>query len=245
MRFTSPLIRGSFLAREKRFTIHVRLDDGREVAAHTNNTGRMRGCLAPHCPIWLSAAANPARKLPWTLELVETTDETGPGIAAGVLVGVNTARANDLAVEAIGGGMVPGLDPTWQLRREVPYGRQGSRADILLTGPDNRRAWVEVKNVSLVENGHARFPDAPTARGRKHLEELATMVAAGDRAVLLFCVQRGDADSAGPADDIDPDYGVLLRSAMAVGVEVHALGMDVDTAGIVPARLLQVIVANR
>ena len=245
MRFTTPLVRGTFLAREKRFTVHARLDDGREVAAHTNNTGRMRGCLAPACPLWLSAAANPARKLPWTLELVETTADTGPGIEPGVLVGVNTVRANDLAVEAMVAGLVPGLDPAWDLQREVPYGRQGSRADILLTGPDGRRTWVEVKNVSLVEDGHARFPDAPTARGRKHLEELEAMVAAGDRAALLFCVQRGDAGSAGPADDIDPSYGSLLRRVAAAGVAVHAVGMEVTPAGIDPARLLPVDLERR
>ena len=241
MQFTTPLVPGTFLAREKRFTIHARLQDGREVAAHTNNTGRMRGCLAPACPLWLAAAANPARKLPWTLELVETTADTGPGIAPGVLVGVNTTRANHLAVEAMGAGLVPGLDPAWDLRREVPYGRQGSRADLLLTGPDGRRTWVEVKNVSLVEDGHARFPDAPTSRGRKHLEELEAMVAAGDRAVLLFCVQRGDAASAGPADDIDPAYGALLRRVAATGVAVHAVGMDVSPEGIEPVRRLPVL----
>ena len=240
MRFTTPLVRGTFLAREKRFTVHARLDDGRQVAVHTNNTGRMRGCLAPACPLWLAAAANPARKLPWTLELVETTADTGPGIDPGVLVGVNTARANDLAVEAMVAGLIPGLDPAWDLRREVPYGRQGSRADILLTGPDGRRTWVEVKNVSLVEDGHARFPDASTARGRKHLEELETMVATGDRAVLLFCVQRDDADSAGPADDIDPAYGALLRRVATAGVAVHAVGMDVTLQGIRPVRRLTV-----
>ncbi len=245
MRFTTPLVRGTFLSREKRFTIHARLDDGRRVAAHTNNTGRMRGCLAPGCPVWLSPAANPLRKLKWTLELVETTSDTGPGIAPGVLVGVNTALANALAAEAITAGLIPGLNGDADLRREVPYGQQGSRADILLTGPDGRRTWVEVKNVSLVEDGHARFPDAPTARGRKHLEELEAMVVAGDRAALLFCVQRGDAGSAGPADDIDPAYGSLLRRVAAAGVEVHAVGMEMTPEGIDPARLLPVDLEHR
>lgn len=238
MRFPRPLVRGRFLGREKRFTIHAELDDGRTVAAHTNNTGSMRGTLAPDAPLWLSPAANPDRKLAWTLELVETTAATGPGIAPGVLVGVNTALANRLAAEAVALGLVPGLAGAGEPRREAPYGTRGSRIDLLYEPPDAAPCWVEVKNVSLVEDGHARFPDSPTERGRKHLEELIDLAAAGARAALLFCVQRGDADSVGPADDIDPAYGDLLRRAVAAGVAVHGVGMEVTPAGITPVRRL-------
>jgi len=238
VRFPRPLVRGRFLAREKRFLVHVRLDDGRTVTAHTNNTGRMRGALAPDAPVWLSPAEGPHRKLPWTLELVETTAATGPGIAPGVLVGVNTALANRLAAEAAAAGLVPGLADAGQPRREVRYGSRGSRIDLLFTPAGAAPAWVEVKNVSLVQDGHARFPDAPSARGRKHLEELADVAAAGDRAVLVFCVQRNDADTVGPADDIDPAYGALLRRAVAAGVAVCGVGMEVSPEGIVPARRL-------
>jgi sugar fermentation stimulation protein A len=106
--------------------------------------------------------------------------------------------------------------------------------DILLTR-DKRRLRVEVKNVSLVEKGHARFPDAPTARGRKHLRELEEMAASGDRAALVFCCQRADASTLGPADDIDPEYGRLLRRAAAAGVELVGLTARVNPQGIVPA----------
>jgi sugar fermentation stimulation protein A len=239
VRFERSLVRARFLGREKRFTIHAALDDGRTVAAHTNNTGSMRGALAPDAPLWLSPAANPARKLAWTLELVVTTGRTGPGIAPGVLVGVNTALANRLAAEAVAAGLVPGLEDAGPPRREVPYGSRGSRIDLLYEPPGAAPCWVEVKNVSLVENGHARFPDSPTERGRKHLEELTDLAAAGARAALLFCVQRGDAATVGPADDIDPAYGDLLRRAAAAGVAVHGVGMDVTPAGIVPARRLE------
>ncbi len=236
MQFPRPLVRGRFLGREKRFLVHVRLDDGRTVVAHTNNTGSMRGTLAPDAPVWLSPAEAPGRKLAWTLELVETTAATGPGIAPGVLVGVNTALANRLAAEAVAAGMVPGLEDAGTPRREVVYGRQGSRIDLLYEPPGQTACWVEVKNVSLVEDGHARFPDSPTARGRKHLEELTDLALAGTRAALVFCVQRGDAETVGPADDIDPAYGRLLRTTLAAGVAVHGVGMDVTPAGITPAR---------
>ena len=240
MQFPRPLARGRFLGREQRFLVHVLLDDGRQVVAHTNNTGRMTGTLAPDAPVWLSPAEDPRRKLAWSLELVETTAATGEGIAPGVLVGVDTALANRLAAEAIGAGLVPGFAGAGPPRREVRYGTRGSRIDLLYEPSPGDRVWVEVKNVSLVRDGHARFPDAPTDRGRKHLEELMQVTAAGDRAVLVFCVQRGDAQTVGPADDVDPRYGRLLRDAAGAGVAIHGVGMDVALDGIAPARRLAV-----
>lgn len=246
MEFPSPLTRAIFDRREKRFFIHAHLPDGTPVVAHTNNTGAMRGCLFPGGDIYLSPARNPARKLRWTLELTRTEPD-------GVLVGVNTMAANTLVREALESGPLKAglagsglpnsdlansdlpnsttpnpsqpdiLPPGGTLRAEVRYGRQGSRADFLATSDQGARTWIEVKNVSLVEDGHARFPDAPTERGRKHLQELAAMVAAGDRAALVFCVQRADARSVGPADDIDPAYGQLLREVAAQGVEVYGV----------------------
>jgi sugar fermentation stimulation protein A len=239
LEFPVPLVRGRFLRREKRFFIHAELPDGRAVAAHTNNTGSMRGCLAAGANIWLSPANNPARKLRWSLEIVQTTARDTRGREIEVLVGVNTILANRLVTEAITAGLFPSLQDFTSLSKEVRYGTRGSRADLLLTGK-NGRTWVEVKNVSLVENGHARFPDAPTARGRKHLVELAERVAAGDRATLVFCCQRDDAITVGPADDIDPEYGHLLREVAAAGVEILGLGARVNPQFIQPERLVPV-----
>lgn len=246
MEFDQPLVRASFRRREKRFLIHAELADGQPVVAHTNNTGRMSGCLAPGCPVWLSPADSPHRKLKWTLELVETVADELAGQAAGVMVGVNTARANRLVAEAITRGVVPELAGYAELKPEVPYPAGQSRADFLLTGhPDQPRprCWLEVKNVTLVGHGHARFPDAPSQRGRKHLQELAAAVQAGDRAVLAFCIQRGDALSVGPADDVDPEYGRLLREVAGLGVEVLGLRCRVEPTGVeistaVPLNLL-------
>jgi sugar fermentation stimulation protein A len=241
LQFRAPLVHGRFREREKRFLVHVRLDDGRDVVAHTNNTGSMRGCLAPDAGVWLSPARDPRRKLAWTLELVETVADPAAGVAGRVLVGVNTLAANRLVAEALAAGLAPGLELAGSdLRPEVRYG-DGSRADFLLTATDGARTWIEVKNVSLVEHGHARFPDSPTARGRKHLEELATRVRAGDRAALVFCVQRGDAGTVGPADDIDPAYGALLREVVDRGVRVVGVAMAVTTVEIRPAAGLPVI----
>ncbi len=232
MKFPVPLVRGRFLRREKRFFIYARLDDGTEVVAHTNNTGSMRGCLAVGARVWLSPAANPARKLKWSLEIVEVAAVDNQGRDIQVMVGVNTILANRLVVEAIKSGIIPALEGFDSLRTEVRYGSRGSRVDILLATGD-RKVWVEVKNVSLVEQGHARFPDAPTERGRKHLLELEEMAAAGDRAVLVFCCQRADAVTVGPADDIDPEYGKILRRAAGVGVEVIGLSASVGPQGVI------------
>ena len=237
MEYPYPLVRGRFLAREKRFFVHVRLDDGSRVTAHTNNTGSMRGCLLPDAPVWLSPARNPARKLPWTLEIVAVPATIGTGV---VLVGVNTILTNRLAAEAITGGLIPGLAGFPDLRAEVPYGSRGSRADFLLED-GNRRVWVEVKNVSLVEEGHARFPDAVTLRGQKHLRELMDIVATGDRAALILCSQRGDARTIGPADDIDPVYGRLLRQAAGTGVEIYGFRAAVTTTSLAPEQLLPLV----
>jgi sugar fermentation stimulation protein A len=239
MEFPSPLVCGRFLRREKRFFIHAQLDDGRTVVAHTNNTGSMRGCLDEGARIWLSPAANPARKLRWSLEIVEVAARDVQGRALQVLVGVNTILANQLVARAINSGLLLPLAGFDSLRSEVRFGSRGSRVDLLLNTGDNR-VWVEVKNVSLVEDGHARFPDAPSERGRKHLLELMEMVAGGDRAALVFCCQRDDAVTVGPADDIDPEYGLLLRKAATAGVEIMGLGARVTPQAIHPERLIPV-----
>jgi len=237
--FPVPLVSGRFLRREKRFFIYARLDDGTEVVAHTNNTGSMRGCLAEGARVWLSPAANPERKLKWSLEIVEAAAVDRRGRDIQVMVGVNTILANRLVAEAISGGLIPSLAGFDSLRTEVRYGSRNSRIDILLASGD-QRVWVEVKNVSLVEGGHARFPDSPTERGRKHLLELQEMVAAGDRAALVFCIQRGDAVTVGPADDIDPEYGQLLRKAVEAGVEIVGINAFVDHQSIVLKRLTKI-----
>lgn len=242
MLFPNPLTRARFLKREKRFLIHAELPGGARTIAHTNNTGSMRGLLSPGAEIWLSPANNPARKLKWTLELVRTVENRETGVQGGVLVGVNTILANHLVREALENDLLPFTDPESEIRPEVKYGSQNSRIDFLITAAGGHKSWLEVKNVSLVENGHARFPDSPTERGRKHLQELAAMVATGDQAVLVFCIQREDARSVGPADDIDPAYGQLLRQVIAAGVEVRGLMCEVTPDSIMPYKDLPIVI---
>jgi sugar fermentation stimulation protein A len=234
VRYAQPLVPARFLAREKRFLVHARLDDGRRVVAHTNNTGSMQGCLAPGARIWLSPATGTARKLRWTLEIVDAPAARPPGRRAGpIKVGVNTQLANRIVREAVDEGVIAELVEPGRLRAEVVADSSGSRIDFVREGDGARaRTWIEVKNVSLVVAGQGRFPDAPTARGRRHLATLAARRAAGERAVLVFCIQRGDATSMAPADDIDPAYGRALREAVAAGVEVVPYRARVTLAGV-------------
>jgi len=235
MEFTDPLVPGTLIRREKRFLAYVRLDDGDEVIAHTNNSGRMTGCQDPGSRVWLSPADKPGRKLKWTWEIVHVQPEA-------VAVGINTMVPNLLVEEGVRDGTIKQLAGYPTIRREVRYGNEKSRIDLLLEGADVLpRAWVEVKNVTLLERGRALFPDAVTTRGRKHLRELAAQVQAGERGVLVFVVQRSDAHEVAPADAIDPAYGEELRRAAQAGVELLAYQAEVSPLAISLVRSLPVV----
>jgi sugar fermentation stimulation protein A len=233
MQFPGPLTRGVLVQRYKRFLADVRLETGEVVTAHCANPGSMMGLKAPGLTVWLWAAG-PGRKLAWSLELVE---------ADGGLVAINTGNPNRIAGEAIAAGAIPELAGYASLRREVPYG-VNSRIDLLLEDPARAPAWVEVKNCHLRRTGSlAEFPDSVTTRGAKHLAELSARVAAGDRAVMLFIIQRMDCDLLAPAADLDPAYAVALAAAADAGVEVLAYDCAITTAGVEIASRVPVRVA--
>jgi sugar fermentation stimulation protein A len=226
MRFDG-LVPGTLIRRYKRFLADVRLTDGTVVIAHSTNTGRMTGCSDPGSRVWLSRASNPKRKLKWTWELVE--------VAPGVLLGVNTFLANRLAQEAIEAGLVPGLERTASIEREVKLD-DTMRADLRVDG----RCWVEIKNLTLAAGTVGQFPDAPTTRGQKHLAALTRAVGRGEQAMLLHLVLRPDIEVVEPADHVDPGWGVAIRRAAAAGVQILAVGADVSPEAIIPARRLPV-----
>lgn len=231
MNLPSPLIPGILINRYKRFLADVRLDNGIVVTAHCPNSGSMMGCAAPGSPVLLSRSDNPLRKLRFTWELVH---------AGGGWVGINTQLPNRLAREGIENGTVSELQGYGVIRSEVPYGSERSRIDLLLEG-EAGRCYVEVKNVTLVERGMALFPDAVTTRGQKHLRELMEVVRHGDRGVIFFVVQRGDATAVAPAAAIDPEYARLLREAVGQGVKAIAYQADVSPNEVVLSRALPVI----
>jgi sugar fermentation stimulation protein A len=214
MIFPDPLMRGTLLRRYKRFLADVVLDTGETVIAHCANSGSMLSVDAPGSEVWLSPARNPDRKLKYTWELIRVGE---------TLVGINTGHPNTIVAEAVAAGEIPELSGYTSARREVKYG-QNSRIDLLLEAAGQPRCFVEVKNVTLRRMGGpdapVEFPDAVTARGTKHLAELSNMVREGDRAVMMYLVQREDADWFTLADDIDPAYAEAFSQATSAGVEV-------------------------
>jgi sugar fermentation stimulation protein A len=230
MLFPAPLVRGTLVRRYKRFLSDVVLDCGTAVTAHCANSGSMLGVCEPGSEVWLSRCDGKARKLPYSWEMVRVD---------GGLVGINTMHPNRIVAEAIATGAIPELAGYASIRREVPYGR-ASRIDLLLQGEGLRDCYVEIKNVHLKRGSAAAFPDAVTARGAKHLLELAGMVAAGARAVMLYLVQRGDCDHFTLAEDIDPVYAQGLRRARAAGVEALCYRCALSLDGITVDRALPV-----
>lgn len=217
MEFSSPLIRGQLRKRSKRFFAEVLLADQRLVIAHCPNTGRMKSCGEAGAEIWLQAHNDPKRKLAYTWEL--TTVRGGH-------VGINTLRANHLVAEALHRGVITQLREYPTVQREVAFG-SSSRFDFLLTSAAGKaggikRCWLEVKNATYLCDDVITFPDAPTLRGTKHLRELSRAVHAGDRAVLLYLVNRPEGRGFQPLRDIDPAYFAAMEEAREAGVEFLA-----------------------
>ena len=183
--------------------------------AHTNNSGSMLGLTRPGSSVFLSPAANPGRRLPYTLEMVAL-----PGPPEPFWVGVNTLTPNRFLRAAFAANLLPWTAGYTHLQPEAKRGT--SRLDALLTGPGLPPLWVECKNVTLVEDGVAAFPDAVSERAHKHMREMISITQNGERAVFFYCVQRPDAHCFGPADYVDAVYAELYTKARTHGVESHA-----------------------
>jgi sugar fermentation stimulation protein A len=236
IRFSAPLIPATLVRRYKRFLADVVLPGGEEITAHVANPGAMIGLAAPGSRVFLSRSDKPGRKLPYSWELVEV--DLGSGLE---LVGVNTAHPNVIAGHAIAAGAIEGLTGYASVRREVKYG-QGSRVDFLLESSNRPPCYVEVKNVHLMrEPRRAEFPDAVTARGARHLDELAAMVAAGHRAAMLYLIQIGSAEHFALARDIDRRYGEAFDRARTAGVEALAYRCAISLEGIMLDRAVPIV----
>ena len=231
MRLPEHLRTGTLLRRYQRFLADVHLDSGETVTVHCPNSGSMTGCAVPGSPVVLSRSDRAGRKYPFTWELVQVN---------GCWIGINTGITPALVREGIASGTVAELQGYGTIRPEVTRG--DSRLDLLLTG-ERGTCWVEVKNVTLAEDGRALFPDAVTTRGQKHLVELMDVVRSGERGVIFFTVQRGDCYDMAPADRIDPNYGQLLREAVAAGVEALAYRADISPSRVVLERRLPIILS--
>ncbi|MGD1948321.1 MAG: DNA/RNA nuclease SfsA [Leptolyngbyaceae cyanobacterium] len=218
-----PLLEGTLVKRYKRFMADIELASGKIITAHCPNTGPMTGVCHVGGRVMVSESDNPKRKLAYTWELAEVNGN------APTWAGVNTALPNRVIQTALTDHIFEQLGPYDQIKREVPYGAN-SRIDFRLT-TDERPIYIEVKNSTWAQQRLCLFPDTVTTRGQKHLRELTDLLPDA-RAVMLYFINRGDCDQFAPGDSADPNYGELLRTAIAAGVEVMPCRFDISPTGI-------------
>ena len=209
MKWEAPLTEAIILKRYKRFLADVQLGE-KLITIHVPNTGSMTSCWAPEWKCAISLSKNPDRKMSYTLEYTHNGESW---------IGVNTANANKLTKDWLEQAQIPEL---LGYKKIIPEKKIGaSRIDFYLDEhPEKPSCFVEVKSVTLKDEGAAKFPDAISERGQKHLIELMELKKKGYRAVMLYVVQREDVDLMKPASSIDPRYAGLLKEAIGVGVEV-------------------------
>lgn len=233
MNFDKPLKSAALIKRYKRFLADVTLEDNSEHTIHCPNTGSMSGCAEAGDTVWYSTSDNLKRKYPFTWELTQTKNNN--------FICVNTQRANQLVEEALLEGVISELNGFTAIKREVKYGKENSRIDVLLNYTNKPDTYIEVKSVTLLENGQGFFPDAVTTRGQKHLRELTEMVRDGHRAVLLFAVMHTGINSVSPAGHIDPKYARLLKEAEEAGVVILAYQASISPEGMKLSDKLDVV----
>jgi sugar fermentation stimulation protein A len=213
------MTKGVFIERPNRFIARV-LIDGEEALAHVKNTGRCKELLIPGAAIYLEDHIQKmgTRKLRYSLIAVEKGN---------LLVNMDSQAPNEIVAEALALGnlSLPGMTPPIAFQREQTYG--SSRLDFLVEDSLGRIGYIEVKGVTLEENRFCRFPDAPTERGRKHLEELQRAVGEGFVGYVVFILQMRGIISFRPNDEMDPAFGNALRRAASAGVVVLAYDCEV------------------
>ncbi|HBN22354.1 MAG TPA: DNA/RNA nuclease SfsA [Holosporales bacterium] len=227
MQFPTPLLSGTLIKRYKRFLADIRLENGEEITAHCVNSGSMLGLKDEGSPVYITKVPEEAkRKLRYDWQFIEDIHNNNKW------VGINTSWPNNLVEEALLNKRLPELAAYPEFRREVKYGLQNSRIDFYLSGGGLPPCYLEIKNVTLKVGDTAQFPDAVTARGKKHLEELTHMAQEGFRAIVLYVVQRQDCIHFEVASHIDPAYASTAQQAKEKGVEFLCYSCDITKEGI-------------
>ena len=209
MKFKERLLQGTFDKRYKRFFVDIKYEN-RIINAHCPNSGSMMGLLNKGNKVWFSESDNPARKLKYTLEIIEVEKN---------LVGINTFSSNKIVSEALNQKKIKTLVKFNNIRSEVKFSKK-SRFDFLISN-NKEKCFLEIKNVTLVRRGKiAEFPDAITSRGTKHLNELITAKKKGFQSYILYLIQREDCNFFKIAEDIDEKYKFAFNEALKFGVKV-------------------------
>ena len=225
------IVSGEFVSRINRFTANVNIC-GTIETVHVKNTGRCKELLVPGCTVWLSVSDNPARKTKYDLVTVEKKRENG----CPLLVNVDSMIVNDVVAEWLPGSGIFGNGAV--IKREIFYGN--SRFDFMIEDNGNK-TYLEVKGVTLEHDGIARFPDAPTERGVKHIGELMNCIKNGYNAFIVFVIQMKDVDSFSPNDPMHPEFGKILRRAYEEGVKILAMDCKVENNSIVIDRKVPIV----
>ena len=214
----AEVVSAEFISRPNRFNAVCMLD-GNEVVTHVRNTGRCRELLVPGAQVYLERAVNPHRKTRYSLISV---------MKGRRLVNIDSLAPNKVLAEALETGQVviPDLDGQAMLQQEVKY--LSSRFDFAYRINDTWLAYIEVKGVTLEEDGIALFPDAPTLRGVRHLEELQKLQTLGKGAHVVFVIQMEGVIRFSPNDRMHPRFGEALRSAKSAGVGISAYSCRVS-----------------
>ncbi len=224
MEFIPALQPATLIKRYKRFLADVITPTGEHLTLHCPNTGAMTGCATPGDTVWYSTSANLKRKYAHTWELTQTQN--------GDFICVNTLQANNVVKEALRKNLLPELIGYTTILSEVKYGAERSRIDFMLQADNKVNCYIEVKSVTLSEQGSGFFPDAVSLRGQKHLRELMSVVMHGERAVLLFAVLHSAITRVSPARHIDAKYAQLLCEAQECGVEIIAWRAELSADGL-------------
>jgi sugar fermentation stimulation protein A len=224
-----PLEPGRLLRRYKRFFADIELDSGETIVAHCPNTGPMTGVCLLGNRVMVSRSTNPKRKLAYTWELIEVTDNAAADQHP-TWTGINTALPNRVIAWALDRHLIPELEPYDQVASEVTYGQEKSRVDFVVQQPSGP-LYLEIKNTTWADGRLVRFPDTVTTRGQKHLRELMALRPETGAAILYF-INRGDCTHFAPGDSADPHYGQLLRQAIGLGVQVLACRFAIGPEGV-------------
>ena len=219
------IVPGTFLARPNRFIAHIEID-GKDTVCHVKNTGRCRELLTPGAAVWCEKSDNPARKTPYDLIAVQKGSR---------LINMDSQAPNAAAKEWLEQG---GLGPIENLKAETVHG--DSRFDFSFT-KEGRQCFLEVKGVTLENDGICAFPDAPTERGAKHLRGLTEAAKAGYGAYVLFVIQMKNVKYLHPNDLTDPNFGAALREAAANGVQVMAMDCEIEVDSMVIGKEVPVV----
>ncbi len=234
MIFDPPLEKATLIKRYKRFLADVHHPELGEITLHCPNTGSMKNCWQRDWTVWIQKSDNPKRKYPYTWILAQNDQEE--------MLCINTHLANAVVASAIEENKIPEIGSNLILKKEIKYGQEKSRIDILTTDAKGEKNFIEVKSVTLKEaDGFGYFPDAETVRGQKHIRELIQSVSQGHRATLFFMVMHAGIKQLKIARHIDPAYADLIQKAVSSGVEVLAYKAMITSEDIVLDHKIEIL----